>query len=508
MEIFGVDLHILITVALVLGMFITLFKSKLPADMVFLVIVGLLVATGCLKLEDAISSFGNESVVIVGVLFVVVAGLDHTGVLKWIVRRLLGKPSSYLFAILRLMLPVSALSAFLSNTTVVTLFVKVVKMWSNQLHISPSKLLIPLSYAAGMGGVCTLIGTPPNLIISGFYTSVSGESLNIFTPLIPGLFCLCVGVVSVVLMKRLLPSRITPIDRLNDSPIVEITELKVPPYKDMPLLTLKDIHLAEECKESRLLGVIRYDSEVEQVRDESDLERIFVMGGDVFVFSGNKEEILGFGKRHGLKCEMLDAEDTERKGFHTVLSSVIMIAMVVLSALNVLPLLYSCILAALLMMFTRCCSLNQARKSISWDVLMVFAASVAIGKAVASTGLAVMIAESMMGLCGTNALVAFIVMCVVGTMLTEFVSNTACAAIMCPIAIEMATNMGANPLTFCVGLMISVSSSFATPIGSPTHLLVYVPGGYRFSDFLRIGLPMNFIILAANIFITLLIFPL
>ncbi|MDO5446558.1 MAG: SLC13 family permease [Prevotellaceae bacterium] len=508
MEIFGIDWHILMTVALIIGMFITLFKSKLPTDMVFLVIVGLLVATGCLKMEDAISSFGDESVVTIGVLFIVVAGLDCTGVLHWITQHLLGKPSSYFFSILRLMLPVSALSAFLSNTTVVALFVKVVKMWAQHLNIAPSKLLIPLSYAAGMGGICTLIGTPPNLIISGFYSSTTGVRLNIFTTLLPGLFCMLVGVISIVMMRRLLPSRQTPAEKLGADSMAEITELMIPPYTNMPALSLNEIHLKEECKKSKFLGLVHFDGEVEQVYDDSDLDNIFIMGKDVMVFSGYREEVLEYGKKHGLKSDVHDNETSIKVGFNTFLSSAIMIAMVTLSALKVLPLLYSCVLAALLMIFTRCCNLNQARQSISWDVLMVFASSVAIGKAVDSTGLAQMIANEMTNLCGTNAIVAFISICVIGTLLTEFISNTACAAIMCPIAIGIATNMGVNPLTFCIGLMISVSSSFATPIGSPTHLLVYVPGGYHFCDFMRIGLPMNFIILAANIFITLLLFPL
>ena len=119
------------------------------------------------------------------------AGLTHTGVLQWIVKHLLGQPTGYSKAVVRLMLPVAALSSFLSNTTVVALFVNIVKIWSKKLGISPSKLLIPLSYASGMGGVCTLIGTPPNLIISGLYADHTGQSMNVLATMLPGLFCLC-----------------------------------------------------------------------------------------------------------------------------------------------------------------------------------------------------------------------------------------------------------------------------------------------------------------------------
>ena len=118
-----------------------------------------------------------------------------------------------------------------------------------------------------------------------------------------------------------------------------------------------------------------------------------------------------------------------------------------------------------------------------------------------------MIANKLLSICGSNPYITLIAMCVVATFITEFISNTAAAALFCPIAISTATTLGVNPLTFCIALLIAVSSCVATPIGSPTHMLVYGPGGYRFTDFVKIGLPMNFIILAANIFITTLIFP-
>ena len=167
-------------------MFTILLFTKWRSDLVFLGAIGVLYVTGVLDAKEAFSGFSSTSVITVGVLFVVVAGLTHTGVLQWIVKNLLGTPNSYSKAVTRLMLPVAVLSSFLSNTTVVTLFVNIVKMWARKLGVSPSKLLIPLSYASGMGGVCTLIGTPPNLIISGLYEETTGETMNIMTTTIPG----------------------------------------------------------------------------------------------------------------------------------------------------------------------------------------------------------------------------------------------------------------------------------------------------------------------------------
>ena len=169
MEFLGFNLYAWITIVTVLTMFSILLFTKLRADLVFLGAIGVLFVTGVLDVKQAMSGFSSGSVVVIGVLFVVVSGLTQTGVLQWIVKNLLGQPKSYGRAVVRLMLPVAGLSSFLSNTTVVALFVGIVRMWSKKLGVSPSKLLIPLSYASGMGGVCTLIGTPPNLIISGLY---------------------------------------------------------------------------------------------------------------------------------------------------------------------------------------------------------------------------------------------------------------------------------------------------------------------------------------------------
>ena len=204
MEFYGFSLDAWITILTVLTMFTVLLTTKLRADLVFLGAIGVLLVSGVLDQKEAFAGFSSGSVVVIGVLFVVVAGLTHTGVLQWIVKNLLGQPKSFTKAIIRLMVPVAVLSSFLSNTTVVALFVNIVKMWSKKLNISPSKLLIPLSYASGMGGVCTLIGTPPNLIISGLYSEHTGTTINVLATTIPGLFCLFIGVLSFIAMPCML----------------------------------------------------------------------------------------------------------------------------------------------------------------------------------------------------------------------------------------------------------------------------------------------------------------
>ena len=488
----GFSYYAWITIITVLGMFITLLFTKVRTDLVFFSAIGILFVSGVLDVKEAFSGFSATATITVFVLFIVVAGLTYTGVLQWIVKNLLGVPKNYNKAIIRLMVPVALLSSFLSNTTVVTIFVNIVKIWAKKLRISPSRLLIPLSYASGMGGVCTLIGTPPNMIISGLYTEKTGVALNVFITLVPGLFCLGIGILSVIAMSRLLPERKAKPSTFEDTADYTI-EMRVPS---------KNPHIGNYVGDAGLINVnggrlIKwYHFDGEPVPIESDE---FIMGGDRLVYAGNVREIKQLTKTH----KLVIGEDVIEIG-----SSLIMIAMIAVSALGYIPLLQCAFIAAGAMLLCRCCTPNQAMNAIHWDILIVFAASAALGLAIQKTGIAEQIAYGILNICGSHPLVVMTAVCLVGTFITEFISNTAAGAMFFPIMYEAAEKLGYDPLPFIIALMISVSSSFATPIGSPTHMLVYGPGGYRFSDFMRIGLLMNIIILAANILIVNTLFPL
>ena len=211
-----------------------------------------------------------------------------------------------------------------------------------------------------------------------------------------------------------------------------------------------------------------------------------------------------------LECDLyfFDSDEVPNIGRGTLVSTVIMIAMVALSALGIMPLLQCAFLAAAAMLIFRCCNMDQAMRAVNWEILMVFAGSAVLGLAIQKTGIAEWMANGILDVCGTNPIVVMTAVCFVGTFITEFISNTAAGAMFFPIMYEAAEKLGYEPFPFLVALMVSVSSSFATPIGSPTHMLVYGPGGYRFSDFMRIGLLMNLIILAANILIVNIVYPL
>ncbi len=588
MEFLGFSIYAWITIVTVVTIFTLLLFDKVPADIAFTGGMGVLLVTGVLTPAKALAGFSSQTVVVVGVIYVVLAGLVHTGVLQWIARYLLGTPGNYPQAIVRLMLPVAFLSSLLINTTVVALFINVVKIWSKKLNLSPSKLLIPLSYASGMGGICTLIGTAPNLIISGYYTQETGISLSIFTPTLAGLFCLAVGILSMIAMRKLLPQRISPDEQFEQSHDYTV-ELLVPTECQSVGSTVEEAGLLN-VSGGHLIEIVRFDREVISPVPADE----FIFGGDRLIYAGNINEILDLRRSHGLvnathhvfsvnemsknrklhtatlpqgsslightlaesgleqkedfvlvamtrqgeritqspremvlqagdtlllegeklhpenfgnKLHFFRSEELIQTGPKTLLAGLIMVAMILLPAFKVIPLLSACYLAAFAMLIFRCCSPEQAQRAIDWRVLMILAGSVCLGSAIEQTGIASRLVDFLLSTCNGNPLLVMIVLCVAGTFLTEFISNAAAAAIFCPIAFESAQSMNVNPLTFCVALMIAVSSSFATPIGSPTHMLVYGPGGYRFGDFMRVGLPMNFIILAADILIVNLLFP-
>ena len=588
----NLSLYAWITIITVLAMFAVLLFTKTPAEMAFLGAIAIFFVTGTLSEKETCSGFSNSSVVVIGALFIIVGGLVHTGVLQWITKHLLGTPGSYHKAIVRLMLPVAILSSFLNNTTVVALFVNVVKMWGKKMHINPSKLLIPLSYASGMGGLCTLIGTPPNMIISGMYAEQTGVQMNILTPLIPGLFCLCVGILTMILLSRLLPDRKSAEESFESTGDYTV-ELLVPTECELVGKTVHEAQL-DEVKGGNLIEIVRFDHEIITPVEKDE----FIFGGDRLIYSGQINDILELKNTHKLvnaehHVFSVDEMDKKRKlrtayvsfgskaigqkwmetdfsakdsltlvavsrrgeriqesprdivlqagdtllldcpassksltdsvkrhlhffesdeipniGKKTLVSALIMLGMILLSSLKIMTLLQSAFLAALLMVASRCCSLEQAWKSINWNILMVFAGSVVLGTAIEKTGLAQMMATGILNICGDNPLVVMTAVCLVATVVTAFISNTATGAIFFPIIYNAAITLGCNPLPFCVALMISVSSSYATPIGSPTHMLVYAPGAYRFSDFLKVGLLMNAVILVATIFIVNIVFPL
>lgn len=416
----GLGMDAWITVVTMLGVFFTLLFTETKAHVAFFCVIAVLNVTGVLTVEEAFSGFDTASIITVGLLFLVLAGLRHTGALEWMVSHLMGQPKNHAHAIIRLMLPVGILSSFMSNTGTTALFQDVIKKWADKLGMAPSKLLIPLAYSASLGGLLTLIGTPPNLIIAGMYAKNYGISMNTFAPFPVAICCLLASIAVTVLLRNVLPERAVP------------------------------------------------------VKEEDN----------------NKADILNNTK-------------FTRK---TYLSIGIMISVLVLSALNVLPLSTCCILAGIIMVLTKCCTSDQATKEIDWNIIIVFVGSICLGNAIHKSGIDEIILDMIFKCCGTDPLMVLIMICATAAVTTEFISDTACAAMFCPIVIHAANNLGVNPMPFIIALMMAVSNNYATPIATPPNTLVYATGGYKFADFARIGLLLKFVNLAIAIGISLLVY--
>ena len=580
-----------ITIITLLVVFAVLLLTRIRTDAVFLAAIGVLYATGVLNAKEVCSGFSSSAVVVTGVLAVVMAGLRYTGVLQWMMKHVFGQPEGYRNALLRMMVPVAMLSAFINNTTVTSFFSGVVKIWAKKLGIAPSRLYIPLAYAVLMGGVCTLIGTSSNIVISDLYRETTGKALNMFTPLVPGVICMVVGMLFIIATRHWLPERKTA--ESDFETIIEYTaELLVP--SDNPYIgkTLQESGLFH-VKGGKLIGLYRFDNQESPVIEEE-----FVMGGDRLVYTGQINEIYQLKESHKLvvadhhifslkevhksfklctasvifgssligktiggssiekdynlllvavarrgkhikkaphevvlqagdvllfecprranryvshlssQLQFSDFYEVEENDMHTVVASMIMTAMLILTALNVVTLLQGTVLAALAMLAMRCCTAEQAMNSINWRMLMSMAGSIVLGTAIMKSGVAHGITHGIMSISGTNPIALIIAICLAAVVVTQLITNVAVGAMFFPIMYEAAIQTGYDPMPFIVILMIATNAAYTTPIAAPPNMMVYGLGGYRFSDFLRIGLPLTILVTLTGIISVITLYPL
>jgi di/tricarboxylate transporter len=585
----GIDAWI--TIVTLVAVMAALLFTRLRSDVVFLGAIGILFVTGVLDTTEAFSGLVSSTVIIVGVMFVVVTGLSFTGVLQWISKHVLGQPKGEVHALLRLMVPVALLSSFVNNTSVVALFVGVVKLWSRKLGIQPSKLLIPLSYAAGMGGPMAAIATPTALLLSDMYEYKSGQPLSIFTSTLPALVCLAVAMSVIIIFRRLLPDTNNPESAFENTGEYTL-EMLVPSNNRHIGQTVGELGL-NHVPAGSLMELIHFDNDrlVLPVREEEPL-----LGSDRLIFSGQIDQLLELAKtfqlvipdhtvfsvkepggkqrlktayicfgsnlidtrmgdttferdheitlvavsRRGerikvpprdvvlhagdsllfvhqphqkinteamkLQLEFFDSPEIPVTGLKPLVSTVIMISMVLLATTGIMSLLQSAFLAAGAMLVFGCCTPTQAMNAIKWNILISLGGGIALGTALLKTGLANQMATGVLHLCGGQPLLVMIALCLLAAIVTEFISNSATIALMFPIIYEAAVNMGCDPLPFSLALLLAVNAAFLTPISTPLNLLVYGPGGYSATDYLRIGLPVKLAYLAISIIVICLIY--
>jgi di/tricarboxylate transporter len=559
---------------------VALISTRVAADLVLVGALTVLIATQVVTPGEALSGLGNPGLATVGVLYVVVAGLTNTGAVYVLGARLLGRPTSLLGAQIRLMLPVTAMSGFLNNTPVVAMLVPVVEDWSRRHGISVSKLMIPLSYAAILGGTCTLIGTSTNLIVHGMMLETTDLGpMGFFEIGALGLPAAVLGTLYVTFAGRwLLPERRPPLAQPEEareyaiemlvegaSPLVGQT-IEQAGLRHLPGAFLAEIERADTLLPAvapterlragdRLLFVGIVDSMVELLRLRGLVpapEQLFKLDTprperalfEVVVaescpvtgrtirdgqFRSRYEAVVIAVARNGERLRgkvgdiQLRAGDTllleARPSFFRIrrnsrdfllihelqgtsvprhdrvwVALAILGFMVMAAASGIVSMFEAALVAAACMVISRCTTGSTARASIDWSVLVVIGASLGIGRAMQLSGAADHVAQVWFGLAGADPWLTLIAVYAMTNLFTELVTNNAAAVLVFPIAHAAATSLGVSMQPFVVVIMIAASASFATPIGYQTNLMVFGPGGYRYSDYLRIGLPLNFLL--------------
>ncbi len=595
---------LIVTLFVLVGLIAALAVEKWPAELVMLAALLVLTCCGVIKLDDALKGFSNAAMLTIAALFVVGAGLQATGAIDFLSRLLLGRPKQGT-PLLRLIGPVAGLSAFMNNTPLVAFFLPIFVHVAKKLRVSPSKLLIPLSYAAVLGGTCTLIGTSTNFVIDGALRAEKMPGLGMWELAWIGVPVTIVGLIYLATVgQRLLPDRTDLLEYAESHPREYTLELIARPECSLIGRTIRKSGLRD------LPGLYVYAIERggERLLPVSPDERIEV--GDILCFSGVVGTIVDAQKIRGLEpvdhadsllagdatesgpqaiprtghqlCEVVmshtspligqsvkesnfraqygapivavhrSAEKLQQKIGQIVLqpgdtllvdapddfvkrwrnsrdfilvsgledtapvehrrawlSLTIFISVVVgMTAFTEQATLVA-LIGATLTVLTGCLPARDAHRAIEISVLLLIAAALGVGKALDTSGAAEWIAGHLLAFAQPYGKVAVLAVIVLLTgVLTELLSNNACAALMGVLALATAKQLGMDPRPLLIAVAVTSSYGFATPIGYQTNLMVLGPGGYRFADYLRVGVPLDLICWAMTIVVIPLVWTL
>ncbi|HIG74530.1 MAG TPA: SLC13 family permease [Bacteroidetes bacterium] len=556
-------------------MVVALVRSWARTDLVLMGSLGLLLLAGVLTPEAAFAGFSNPAVISIGALFVVAAGVDRTGALGFLDGLLRPRGRRIGPAVVRLFVPTAILSGVLSNTPVVAMLIPRVQAWAREMGISASKLLIPLSTAAIVGGWLTLIGTSTNVVVHGLMQAEGLDGFSFFDVTWVGVpAALAVAAWYALIGHRLLPDRegadpasgqdyrfelrVAPdapflgqtveaaslrtlgsaylarvrrgedvFDALPETTmlpgdVLEFAgdasahdaliarpglERKAPTVddegrEDLPLFevvvapgsrlvgeTLKSVDFRERYG-GVVLAIRRREGQV-----EGGLGNVPIRAGDLLLVEGRG----ALKNRLGARAEdfaLVSPVDTLRPiTSRAPVALALLAGMIGLVAFNVLPLATAAFAAALGMVVTGCLRGPAIFRALDGKVLLVIAAALGIGKAVETTGLAAIAAlgvEAVGAWAGPVGALAAIYLA--SNLLAELITNKASAALMVPVALAVAADLGSEPTAFCVAVAVGSAASFLTPIGYQTNLMVMSAGGYRYTDFTRAGAPVSLIV--------------
>lgn len=584
---FRMTFEIAFVLLIVLGMLVFLIKEVARPDYIVFVALAILTISGVLTPADALRGFSNEGMLTVALLFVVAGAVKQSGVLNQVITKALGSGRSPRKSLIQMMFPLAGLSGFLNNTPIVVMFTPVVRKWCEEKNISPSKFLIPLSYATIFGGTITLIGTSTNLVIHGFMIEQGLSGFSMFQLGFVGIPAALIGILYMATIGyRQLPDRKSSEQSFKESTREYLGEAVVIPGSPLigktieaaGLRHLSGLYLIEVIRNGERIasvpsyiklnendkliftGVLSSIVELQSVKGlristgtnlkledlqngsaklveavishQSSLvqktvkeskfrskygagvvavhrndERINTKVGDIKLKPGDTLLLLtnkDFESRWSNSSDFYLISPIEEPDVinskKSIIAMLTLIGMILLAAFNILPMFKAALLAVLVLFFTKTITFTGARKYIQFDVLLLIACAIGIGLALEQSGAASLIASYFIQISkGAGVLGAVFVVYLLTTVFTEIITNNAAAVLMVPISLSIANQLSADPMAFFVAIAIAASASFATPIGYQCNLIVYGPGGYRFSDYLKIGIPLNILYLFVTV---------
>ena len=497
------------------GMIAALIWDKMRPGMVLMTVVVLFLCLGILTPKEMLEGFSNKGMMTVAMLFLVSEGIRQSGALGQLIQKLLPVKKTNVFkAQARMLPPVAFVSAFLNNTPVVVIFAPIIKRWAETVKLPATKFLIPLSYVTILGGMCTLIGTSTNLVVHGMILDAGYEGFTMFELGKVGIFIAIVGLIYLfVFSNRLLPD--SRVDRSTD---------------DVEDEDRGNLHRVEAVLGSRFPGINKslgdfnftrhYGAIVKEVisggeRFSHNLDKVILHEGDTLVLWADDSFIPTWGESSVFLMLANGKEGTEpvsKKKRWLALG--LLVFMIVGGTVGELPLMketfpkvrldmffFVCI-TTVIMAWTKIFPPKKYTKYISWDILITISCAFAISKAMENSGFAQLIAGYIINMAtdfGPYVLLAIIF--IITNIFTELITNNAAAALSFPIALSVATQLGVDPTPFFVVICMAASASFSTPIGYQTNLIVQGVGGYKFTDFVKVGLPLNIITFLISVFV-------